>query len=103
MSWGEYDYSPKTEKQTFRKSVNSFVHTLVDTPVTWIRGKKFLVEIIFQILINFILISEKIVEPNRPEYYWYHRRYPRVPTVDQCYTDDYPCIMEADEQFKRDK
>jgi NADH dehydrogenase (ubiquinone) 1 beta subcomplex subunit 10 len=26
-----------------------------------------------------------------------------VPTIDQCYTDDYVCIYEADAQFKRDK
>ncbi|XP_022670962.1 NADH dehydrogenase [ubiquinone] 1 beta subcomplex subunit 10-like [Varroa jacobsoni] len=49
-----------------------------------------------------IWIRENIVEPNRPKYYWYHRKFPRVPEIDECYEDDYPCIFEADQQFKRD-
>lgn len=27
----------------------------------------------------------------------------RVPTIDTCYTDDFVCIFEANDQFKRDK
>jgi len=56
----------------------------VDAPVTWFR--------------------EKIVEPNRQteDFHWYHRKFPRVTDIDQCYTDDFPCIFEANEQFKRD-
>ncbi|KAK7493319.1 hypothetical protein BaRGS_00015445 [Batillaria attramentaria] len=51
-------------------------------------------------------VREKIVEPiqnkgERPKYY--HRQYPRVKTVDQCETDDAPCVYEANEQFRRDK
>lgn len=27
----------------------------------------------------------------------------RVPSIDTCYTDDFVCIFEANDQFKRDK
>ncbi|KAK2727919.1 hypothetical protein QYM36_008406 [Artemia franciscana] len=47
---------------------------------------------------------ENIVEPNRKQdAVWYHRTFRRVPTIDECYTDDYICRHEADEQFKRDR
>ena len=36
-----------------------------------------------------------------PEYPYYHRVYKRVPTVDECKADDYLCIFEANEQYKR--
>ncbi len=58
---------------------------IVDKPVTWFR--------------------EKIVVPanEKNKHYYYHRRFRRVPTIDECYTDDEMCIFEANEQFKRDK
>ncbi|XP_046402209.1 NADH dehydrogenase [ubiquinone] 1 beta subcomplex subunit 10 [Ischnura elegans] len=59
------------------------VGSVIDAPVVWFR--------------------EKIVEPNRPTYYWYHQKFRRVPTIDQCYTDDVVCQMEANLQFKRDR
>eukprot|EP00088_Acartia_fossae_P026171 TRINITY_DN2697_c0_g1_i1.p1 TRINITY_DN2697_c0_g1~~TRINITY_DN2697_c0_g1_i1.p1 ORF type:complete len:193 (-),score=25.48 TRINITY_DN2697_c0_g1_i1:171-749(-) len=34
---------------------------------------------------------------------FYHRRYPRVPTIDECYRDDVVCRFEANQQFMRDK
>ncbi|XP_069125252.1 NADH dehydrogenase [ubiquinone] 1 beta subcomplex subunit 10-like isoform X2 [Argopecten irradians] len=34
---------------------------------------------------------------------YYHRRFERVPTIDQCYTDDELCRWEANQQFKRDR
>ena len=43
------------------------------------------------------------MEPNRKEYNWYHQQFRRVPTIDECYTDDVVCIYEADQQFKRDR
>ena len=32
----------------------------------------------------------------------YHRRYRRVPSIDQCYMHDMVCREEANVQFKRD-
>jgi NADH dehydrogenase (ubiquinone) 1 beta subcomplex subunit 10 len=52
---------------------------------------------------NFISHPESVVEPNQKKYPWYHQNFRRVPTIDQCYTDDYVCIFEANDQFKRDK
>ena len=43
------------------------------------------------------------MEPNQKKYAWYHRQYRRVPTIDQCYTDDVICRFEADQQFRRDR
>ncbi|XP_053636602.1 NADH dehydrogenase [ubiquinone] 1 beta subcomplex subunit 10 [Cherax quadricarinatus] len=71
-----------TPKNAFNSFVDALVN-LVDAPTTWFR--------------------ETIVAKNRPEYYWYHRQFRRVPTIDECYTDDYVCYIEANEQFKRDK
>uniref|UniRef100_A0A481SWT1 NADH dehydrogenase [ubiquinone] 1 beta subcomplex subunit 10 n=1 Tax=Frankliniella cephalica TaxID=407008 RepID=A0A481SWT1_9NEOP len=61
----------------------SAVGRAVDGPVTWWR--------------------ETVVEPNRKQYNWYHRKYARVPTVDQCNVDDPVCQFEADYQIMRDK
>ena len=49
--------------------------------------------------------SEKFVLPFRPKDppVYYHRRFNRVPTIDQCEIDDPLCRYEADAQFKRDK
>jgi len=54
-------------------------------------------------LIQLIFCTENIVVPNQQQYHWYHRKYRRVPTVDQCYERDDLCIWEADMQFTRDK
>lgn len=48
-------------------------------------------------------LSESIVQPNQEKYSWYHQKFRRVPTIDQCYTDDLVCKFEADQQFKRDR
>ncbi|RWS00183.1 NADH dehydrogenase-like protein [Dinothrombium tinctorium] len=57
---------------------------LFDVPATWFR--------------------EKIVEPNRKkDFVYYHQKFRRVPTIDECYTDDMACIWEANEQFNRDR
>lgn len=46
---------------------------------------------------------DAIVKPNQKNYPWYHQKFRRVPTIDQCYTDDVVCQFEADQQFKRDR
>ncbi|XP_022831323.1 NADH dehydrogenase [ubiquinone] 1 beta subcomplex subunit 10 [Spodoptera litura] len=46
---------------------------------------------------------EKVVEPNQKKYPWYHQKFRRVPTIDQCYDDDVVCDFEANAQFKRDR
>ncbi|XP_046449162.1 NADH dehydrogenase [ubiquinone] 1 beta subcomplex subunit 10-like [Daphnia pulex] len=63
-----------------------FVHAVqntIDRPVTWFR--------------------ESVVTPNRPDHVYYHQKFRRVPTIDQCYTDDPVCRFEAQQQFNRDK
>ncbi|XP_050346401.1 NADH dehydrogenase [ubiquinone] 1 beta subcomplex subunit 10 [Nymphalis io] len=74
------DHPP--DDNVFRSFINA-VYNTIDAPVTWMR--------------------EKIVEPNQKKYAWYHRQYRRVPTIDQCYTDDVLCDYEANLQFKRDR
>ncbi|XP_012523338.1 NADH dehydrogenase [ubiquinone] 1 beta subcomplex subunit 10 [Monomorium pharaonis] len=64
------------------KIMNSLIYVL-DTPVTYVR--------------------EKLVVPNQKKYPWYHQQYRRVPTIDECYTDDLVCYTEANCQFMRDK
>merc|ERR1719429_1027188 len=38
-----------------------------------------------------------MVEPFRSKEVapWYHRRFQRVPTIDECHMDDIPCRTEA--------
>jgi len=55
----------------------------IDGPVTWFR--------------------EKVVKPNQQQYPWYHQKFRRVPSIDECYTDDAVCIFEANQQYKRDR
>ncbi|XP_044733884.1 NADH dehydrogenase [ubiquinone] 1 beta subcomplex subunit 10 [Chrysoperla carnea] len=50
-----------------------------------------------------VFVRENIVEPNQKKYPWYHQQFRRVPTIDQCYTDDIACQFEANQQFKRDR
>ncbi|KAG9510309.1 hypothetical protein GZH46_01155, partial [Fragariocoptes setiger] len=66
-----------------RKLLNLFI-SAIEGPADWVR--------------------ENIVEPNRGEkYYWYHRKFPRVVPIDECYTDDYVCIYEANLEFLRNR
>ncbi|XP_041363371.1 NADH dehydrogenase [ubiquinone] 1 beta subcomplex subunit 10-like isoform X2 [Gigantopelta aegis] len=48
---------------------------------------------------------EKFVEPiqSRNKYPYYHRRFRRVPTIDECEFNDAVCIYEAESQYRRDK
>ncbi|XP_055917986.1 NADH dehydrogenase [ubiquinone] 1 beta subcomplex subunit 10 [Eupeodes corollae] len=69
-----------------RNPMEAFANTvlgMVDGPITWFK--------------------ESIVEPNQQKYPWYHEKFRRVPTIDQCYTDDAVCRFEADQQFRRDR
>jgi len=69
-----------------RNSFDSFfraVSRTIDAPVTWVR--------------------EKVVVPNHQENVYYHQQFRRVPTIDECYTDDVACRFEAQQQFNRDK
>ncbi|TRY76961.1 hypothetical protein TCAL_07308 [Tigriopus californicus] len=48
-------------------------------------------------------IADLTDKPQREQYPWYHRRFQRVPTIDECYTDDNVCRFEANQQFIRDR
>merc|ERR1711934_842313 len=48
-------------------------------------------------------MGEEVVEPMQGESQaWYHRKYPRVTGIEDCYTEDVVCREEANTQFKRD-
>jgi len=69
--------------RNFLDSLTDGVYNFFDRPVTWFR--------------------ETIVVPNRKQYPWYHQKFRRVPTIDQCWQDDVACFYEADQQYKRDR
>lgn len=58
---------------------------IVDTPVTWLK--------------------ETVINPiqQRNKQVYYHQKYPRVPTIDECEEGDLPCYMEAEYQMRRDR
>ncbi|XP_066255337.1 NADH dehydrogenase [ubiquinone] 1 beta subcomplex subunit 10 [Euwallacea similis] len=69
-----------------RNAFESFFRAVgrgIDGPATWVK--------------------EKVVEPNQQHYPWYHQKFRRVATIDQCYTDDVVCIHEAEAQYRRDR
>jgi len=74
---------PEQEPRNVIEKIVNTVYGVLEAPVVWVR--------------------EKIVEPNQKSYPWYHERFRRVPTIDQCYTDDPVCYFEANMQYKRDK
>lgn len=90
------DYLPDNPGHRAAKKV----FRLWDGPVTWFRG---ICGINFRDSLKHAHFSETIVEPlqTRPPYY--HQVFRRVPTIDECYTDDKACQWEAHEQFKRDR
>ncbi|GAB0100105.1 NADH dehydrogenase [Sergentomyia squamirostris] len=70
------------KESSYDKSLG-ILYNIFDKPVTW--------------------FHDVIVKPNQKQYPWYHQKFRRVPTIDQCYTDDVVCQFEADQQFKRDR
>lgn len=68
----------------FEKFAN-MMFAVLDTPVTKFRE-------------TFV---DPIREKNRS--YYYHRRFRRVPTIDECDISDEVCKWEANEQYKRDR
>ena len=76
------------------------VFRIWDRPVTWFRGECLRFHSGAE---SHSCRTESVVEPlqKRPPYY--HMVFRRVPTIDQCYTDDLPCQYEAHEQYKRDR
>ncbi|CAG9773888.1 unnamed protein product [Ceutorhynchus assimilis] len=69
-----------------RNSFEGFMKAIgraIDGPTTWFR--------------------KQVVEPNQKHYPWYHQKFRRVPTIDECYTDDAVCIFEANQQYRRDR
>ncbi|PAV86211.1 hypothetical protein WR25_26767 [Diploscapter pachys] len=62
-----------------------YVHKWWDAPSTWFRER----------------VVEPLHEKNRLPYY--HFKYARVPEIDQCGVNDFGCIHEAREQFRKDK
>ncbi|OWF48479.1 NADH dehydrogenase [ubiquinone] 1 beta subcomplex subunit 10-like [Mizuhopecten yessoensis] len=69
----------------YTQFTRTFLSLLFDAPATLIKGT-----------------AEKF-QGDRKTVPYYHRRFNRVPTIDECYTDDVMCRFEADQQFKRDK
>lgn len=92
-----------------RNTFEEFIYAIgraIDGPTTWFRGKinltSFLTNYII-IIIIIVNILEKVVLPNQKHYPWYHQKFRRVPTIDECYTDDVVCVHEANMQYKRDR
>lgn len=85
MPDSELPERPSSERWAFEKWCEAVVGTLIDKPVT--------------------LFREKVVEPiqGKNKYYYYHRKFRRVPNVDECPVGGQTCIYEANEQFKRDR
>jgi len=84
---GDYErYIPiggDTRQPNVVDRVSNRFYAILDGPTTWFR--------------------KTIVEPNQQQYNWYHRQFRRVPTIDECFTDDQVCFYEANSQFKRDR
>ncbi|OAD54920.1 NADH dehydrogenase [ubiquinone] 1 beta subcomplex subunit 10 [Eufriesea mexicana] len=52
---------------------------------------------------NIEYIREHFIVPNQQKYPWYHQKFQRVPTIDECGELDIVCRLEAQMQFERDK
>lgn len=100
------------------KSLVEGIVNMIEAPVTWFKGKlstghrfrrlwcrlhNWKAHNLNWQFVDCFPLSESVVTPNQKQYPWYHQNYRRVPTIDQCYTDDQICRFEADQQFKRDR
>ncbi|KAI4457154.1 nadh-ubiquinone oxidoreductase pdsw subunit [Holotrichia oblita] len=74
---------PEVEARNVVERFFNSVRRMLEGPVVWVR--------------------ESIVEPNQQHYPWYHQKFRRVPTIDECYVDDPVCYYEANCQYKRDR
>jgi len=83
-TWENWEKFQGTSENKTLLYVRQTMNSMLTGPVRWFR--------------------ETVVEPNQgPEYPYYHRRFRRVPTVDECYLHDYVCQTEANDQYQRDK
>lgn len=57
---------------------------MIDGPVTWWHEQ----------------VISRVRSPPQP---YFHKQFKRVPTIDQCFTDDPVCIEEAHHQFQLDR
>ncbi|OQV24335.1 putative NADH dehydrogenase [ubiquinone] 1 beta subcomplex subunit 10 [Hypsibius exemplaris] len=84
--WGIPFPSVESPAYNGMERVRQCLYKLVDAPVRFVR--------------------ERIVLPmqakNKPHVY-YHRKFARVPNIDECEEGDLGCYYEANEQYKRDK
>ena len=73
--------------------------------VRLVQNNLYLIKPLYYYKVTFFGIVEVVVEPSqgKNKTYYYHRRYRRVPTIDECRINDPLCKFEAQEQFKRDK
>ncbi|XP_030758763.1 NADH dehydrogenase [ubiquinone] 1 beta subcomplex subunit 10 [Sitophilus oryzae] len=74
---------PDQGKRNIIEQFFANVGSILDGPSTWLK--------------------EKVIAPNQKDYPWYHKKFRRVPTIDECYTDDVVCFYEANSQYERDK
>lgn len=73
------------QKSPSSRHAFSILHSMFIKPATWFHDN--------------VLSKTRTGE----EYPYYHRRYRRVPTIDECYYNDMACIYEANVQMQRDK
>ena len=71
LSRYEYYFGPVEQQSTVELANQNLLNNLFIKPVQWFHS-----------------ILEKTRAPATP---WYHRRYERVPTIDECYFHDYAC------------
>lgn len=64
---------------------------------------RFLRKVIYVLDAPIDYFRETIVLSNQKKYPWYHQKFRRVPTIDECHELDVVCIQEANAQFLRDK